>query len=193
MNIGLGSAIVMSVILAAGCTTDKALLSVSADTPQNNMENSRAIADNDNAGDFRTPYNDADPSKHIATDDRILALNKELANDTPYFSKRSDTLDANVKKILKGNAKIILDYDIRFKIVGHADACDGEESDQRLSERRADNVKQEMLALGVPESLIVSVSGMGSSKPRQHSMPCSDRFNDRVDLDVFDPKGPESR
>ena len=114
-----------------------------------------------------------------------------VGNDTPYFEKRSDVIDAKAREILVQNAKLILRYGIRFQVVGHAGNCDDEESNQRLSLRRAENVRRELLDLGVREELIVSVSGMGSRNPlsNAHSS-CDDRFNDRVNLNVVDLQTP---
>lgn len=114
-----------------------------------------------------------------------------VGNDTPYFSKRSDVVDAKAREVLVDAAKIILKYNIQFRIVGHANKCDDEELNRQLSLRRAENVKRELLDLGVREELIVSVSGMGSRNPLSNAPPsCDDRFNDRVDLNVVDLQTP---
>ena len=108
-----------------------------------------------------------------------------VGDDTPYFAKGSDVIDASAKRILADVAKIIVKYDVQFQIVGHANNCDDEESNRLLSLRRAENVKRELLDLGVREDLIVSVSGAGSRSPLTNTSPsCGDWFNDRVNLDV---------
>ena len=113
-----------------------------------------------------------------------------LTDDTPYFAMRSDTLDAEAREALSRSARLILKHDTRFRIVGHADDCDDKEANKRLSERRAENVRQELLTLGVPADLIVSVSGMGSEQPLlDNSPPCSYRPHDRVELNVIDLRG----
>lgn len=114
-----------------------------------------------------------------------------VGNDSPYFEKRSDVINAKAREVLVQNAKLILRYGIRFRIVGHANNCDDEESNQRLSLRRAENVRHELLDLGVREELIVSVTGMGSSNPLSNTSPsCDDWFNDRVELNVVDLQTP---
>ena len=121
-----------------------------------------------------------------ATPLRLSNLHEGFTDDTPYFARRSDALDAKAREALSRNVRLILRYNIRFEIVGHADACDDEATNQRLSERRAENVRQELLALGVPANLIVSVSGMGSERPLARAPPCSSRFQDRVELNMID-------
>ena len=54
---------------------------------------------------------------------------------------------------------------IEVRVEGHADASGNPEFNQRLSERRARNVMQELIKLGIPATLIQSV-GYGSSQPR---------------------------
>ena len=106
--------------------------------------------------------------------------------DVPYFKRGSDNLDTNARATLSLVTKLILRERIRVNIVGHADNCDDETTNLELSQRRAKVVKQELLLLGVPEDMIVSVSGIGSSQKYLGVKPCSLPYNDRVDIDVAD-------
>ena len=132
------------------------------------------------------------PPEHASTPETTGAavrlprsnLHEGLDDSLPLFARHSDTVDAKTREVLSGYARTLLRYNTRFRIEGHADDCNDKETDQRLSERRADNVRRELLALGLPENLIVSVSGMGSTQPMAKSPPCSYPLHDRVELNV---------
>lgn len=102
------------------------------------------------------------------------------------FARQSDALDEKTRQAVSRNARLLLRYSTRFRIEGHADDCNDKDTDQRLSERRAENVRRELLALGVPADRIVSVSGLGSDRPLAKSPPCSSPFHDRVELNFAD-------
>ena len=104
--------------------------------------------------------------------------------DTPYFKKRSADVDASAQAALVLVAKIALKENVSLKIIGRSDNCDVEAANLALSQLRASAVKNELLARGVPEDLIVSVSGTGSSKESVGSEPCSRPHNDRVDIEA---------
>lgn len=115
-------------------------------------------------------------------------------NDIPYFATRSDVIDAEAQKALILAAKILRNYGFRFDIVGNAANCDDEATNQALSVRRAENVRQALLALGVRDDQIVSISGMGSRRSFSSTPPaCNDHFNDRVDLNLVDVREPTSK
>lgn len=159
MNVKLGSTIAASVMFLTACTT----------------------------GHVPPPAKTVSAEgQGVATPLHLSNLHEPLMDYTPHFARQSDALDAESRKALSRNVRLILRYNIRFEIVGHADACDDEAINQRLSERRAENVKQELLALGVPANLIVSVSGMGSQRPLARAPPCSSRLQDRVELNMVD-------
>lgn len=108
----------------------------------------------------------------------------------PRFARHSDTVDAETRELLSDSVRMLLRYNMRIRVEGHADDCNDKETDQRLSERRAENVRRELLALGLPENLIVSVSGMGSTRPSAKSPPCSYPNHDRVELNIADSQAP---
>ena len=54
---------------------------------------------------------------------------------------------------------------LKIRIEGHADQRGNEEFNQELSERRANNVRSELVKRGIPEALIES-AGFGSTRPR---------------------------
>ena len=134
----------------------------------------------------QAPLTQAPDAEAAAAADRLhkMNLHRSLYDGIPYFARRSDTVDAKTRDELSAYVRTFLKYNLQFRIVGHADDCDDEATNQRLSERRADNVRRELLALGLPENLIVSVSGMGSTQPMAKSPPCSYPLHDRVELNV---------
>ena len=106
-------------------------------------------------------------------------------DDKPYFKRGSDDLDATARAAAAKAVALILRYRLRVNIVGHTDNCDDEATNLDLSQRRAEVVKKELLSLGVPDELIVSVSGIGSSQKALGVEPCSLPYNDRVDINVI--------
>ena len=134
-------------------------------------------------GQAPTPAQASD-AEAVAAADRlhIADLDRTLYDDIPRFARRSDTVDAETQQALSRNVRLMLKYNLRIRIMGHADDCDDEATNQRLSERRAENVRRELLALGVPANLIVSVSGVGSTRPLAKMPPCSYPRHDRVEL-----------
>ena len=134
----------------------------------------------------QAPPVQAPDAEAAAAADRLhkMKLHRSLYDGIPRFARRSDTVDAKTREVLSAYVRTFLKYNLRFRIEGHADDCDDEATNQRLSERRAENVRRELLALGLPEHLIVSVSGMGSTQPMAKSPPCSYPFHDRVELNM---------
>lgn len=115
-------------------------------------------------------------------------------NDTPHFATRSDVINAEAKGALTLSAKILKKYGYQIRIVGNAANCDDEVANQDLSVRRAESVQQALLALGVDNDQIVSVTGVGSRQSLADTPPsCSDQFNDRVDLNLIDREADESK
>ena len=124
------------------------------------------------------------PDAEVAAADRLhkMKLHRSLYDGIPHFARRSDTVDDETRQELSRSVRLMLKYNLRIRIEGHADDCDDEATNQRLSERRAENVRRELLALGVPANLIVSVSGVGSTRPLAKMPPCSYPRHDRVEL-----------
>ena len=156
-NITLGVAIAAPLMLLVACTTTR-----------------------------QVPPTQAPDAEAAAAADRLhkMNLHRSLYDGIPHFARRSDTVDDETRQELSRSVRLMLKYNLRIRVVGHADDCDDEATNQRLSERRAENVRRELLALGLPENLIVSVSGMGSTQPMAKSPPCSYPFHDRVELNV---------
>jgi outer membrane protein OmpA-like peptidoglycan-associated protein len=84
-------------------------------------------------------------------------------NNLFFNVNKSDLLPYSIPE-LKRVAKIIIDQNLKVELSGHTDA-DGDDTDNlKLSERRADAVKQYLIGIGVPEANIVTV-GYGETKP----------------------------
>jgi outer membrane protein OmpA-like peptidoglycan-associated protein len=71
------------------------------------------------------------------------------------------------KPILDAIVKLFLQHPewIKIRIEGHADSRGDAAYNLELSQRRADNVRKDMVALGIPEGIIDAV-GFGAEKPR---------------------------
>lgn len=112
-------------------------------------------------------------------------------DETFYFPRRGDmpNEDAKNKALLARTVKMVETFSttpgLKIALVGHTDNCDDEESNLKLSLRRAENVRQQLIAAGVPAHMIASASGEGSNRPRSSAGPaCSNPFNDRVNIEA---------
>jgi outer membrane protein OmpA-like peptidoglycan-associated protein len=74
---------------------------------------------------------------------------------------------------------------LTFLIVGHTDAIGSAAYNQALSVRRATNVVDYLVAMGVPEDRLIPV-GRGMSEPLDPDHPESD-VNRRVEVEVLQP------
>jgi len=92
----------------------------------------------------------------------VQRLSVPLNNLFFEFGK-SDLLPAS-RQELKRVAKIILNLGLRVEISGHTDSIGTDKANQKLSEDRAKNVMNYLVALGCPKESF-TIIGFGSSQP----------------------------
>lgn len=182
------STVLISFLFLAGCSSSTHNMR-SAGTENKTVQCKPGDDDGDGVDNCHDKCPDSKPGQYISSTGCSFELHDGM-EDVLYFPRRGDMPndDAATKRLLATTARIAIGHDIGFgiklAIIGHADNCDDEKSNRRLSLRRAENVRQKLLALDVPADRIVSVTGEGSSQPRGDTPPCSNPFNDRVNLDV---------
>lgn len=88
--------------------------------------------------------------------------NIDLSGDF-LFDFDKDTLTARGKRVLVDVSKILANSDKSFVINGYTDRLGSESYNLALSKRRAERVKNELIALGVPSSRIADVIAHGEA------------------------------
>lgn len=110
-------------------------------------------------GEVTVPPNAGVGSWSVEFDDRVFEL-KEV-----YFETGKATIKSSSYKQLDLVAKALILHDtLSFEIAGHTDDVGGEEYNQKLSQDRADGVKEYLVRKGVPASRLTAV-GYAYSRP----------------------------
>lgn len=117
------------------------------------------------------------------TETRVVRSNVEMESDA-FFGLDSADLRADSRDHLRSIAELITRGQIvgRISVVGHTCDLGPERYNQDLSNRRAEAVKRELVALGVDPAAIVT-DGRGEAEPRVPNTSESNReLNRRVDV-----------
>ena len=96
-----------------------------------------------------------------AIDSELSIMSEEILFDTGNANFRQDSYPTLIKII-----QIMKQYpDVQFKIEGHTDSVGSFESNRRLSQTRANAVRNYLINGGVPSENIISSEGFGEIKP----------------------------
>lgn len=116
----------------------------------------------------------------VADDELNIAVQNEVLFDTDSSALRPDS-----KATLNDLATIFVKYpQTDILVAGHADSRGSEEYNQKLSERRADSVKDYLMLNGVERYRIDAV-GYGEMRPRaSNETPEGRQLNRRVEIQV---------
>jgi outer membrane protein OmpA-like peptidoglycan-associated protein len=109
------------------------------------------------------------------------------------FDFNRATLKPGAKEKLSKLAGILLAYpgDYRMEIEGHTDAVGSEEYNLRLSQSRAESVRDYLGQGGIPASRIIATRGLGKSQPvADNSTPSGRQINRRVEIVIADVNQP---
>ena len=122
------------------------------------------------------------PGAQVARKDDALLVNMEGG---VLFDSDSSTLSAAGADRIRTLARTVQNYPKeRIIVKGHTDSQGDERSNQRLSEDRADNVRNVMVAEGVVPSRITAV-GLGASLPVASNSTAEGRQqNRRVEIEL---------
>jgi outer membrane protein OmpA-like peptidoglycan-associated protein len=118
--------------------------------------------------------------------DRTQELKDELQNSILYFAQAQAVLTnqpaiiSTVARAISELAQLAVAENARVTllITGHADRSGSEDFNLALSRQRADSVRQQLIAAGVPRE-ILTVVGAGSRTPAQVALPGADSALDR--------------
>ena len=98
--------------------------------------------------------------KRIGENELVLVMENGIG-----FQSGEHLLDPSVYKSLNGIAKVLVEYPNTYlQIIGYTDNVGDKSSNQRLSEQRANSVKDYLIGQNVSPSR-VSTSGMGERSP----------------------------
>ncbi len=110
-------------------------------------------------------------------DEAIMLHNIQFAFD-------SADLDATAKGLLNEAAYILQGKTGRIVVAGHTCSVGADEYNQRLSERRANSVRQYLISKGIDENRLSAV-GYGESRPKyDNSREETRRLNRRVEISI---------
>jgi outer membrane protein OmpA-like peptidoglycan-associated protein len=118
--------------------------------------------------------------------DRQGNLLVSLAGDSLKFDTNKAELKPAGMEQLARVSGVLRDYpENRISIMGHTDSVGDESYNLRLSQARADTVKNTLLQQGVPPRSILSSTGYGESQPvADNATPEGRAQNRRVDLRI---------
>lgn len=102
-------------------------------------------------------------------DEGLIALvdDRIVLEETVLFDFERSRVKSSARPVLRAIVRLVLLHPewTRVRIEGHADARGDTAFNQDLSERRATNVREALVALGVPAAIIES-TGYGATRPR---------------------------
>ena len=110
--------------------------------------------------------------------DRVMQDGKIIANGI-----RFDVGKASIRPESMGIINEIVELmekhsDLKFSVEGHTDSDGNDELNKELSQKRAESVMQEMVALGISEDRLQAM-GWGESKPITGNVSSEDKANNR--------------
>ncbi|EIA1323936.1 OmpA family protein, partial [Vibrio vulnificus] len=118
--------------------------------------------------------------KRIGENELVLIMENGIG-----FQSGEHLLEPSVYKSLNGIAKVLVEYPSSYlQIIGYTDNVGDESSNQRLSEQRANSVKDYLISQNVSPNRI-STSGMGERSPIcQNSTAEGRACNRRVEIKI---------
>lgn len=169
-------------------TTSEQNISDTGDTPASSENNSRYLTENDIKNYYRQrTYNEQDTGTKYKEPEN----EKEIKENTPSKTKKAkkiSTLYFKENLTLKNeeNVKDIADYIkenniSKVKLVGHSSRSKNRIKNAELSVKRADEVRQKLVNLGIEKSKI-TINGRGDLEPKSSKHP---ELNKRVEIEYI--------
>ena len=119
--------------------------------------------------------NPLDPKDDIP----VTVVEKEMTFDNVHFGFNKHNLTKSEKKILDNAYDVISKLtDAKDTLGGHADAIGSDKYNQKLSEKRANKVKEYLVKKGLGDTQITA-EGFGESKPVAPNKTAKDRAKNR--------------
>lgn len=108
---------------------------------------------------------------------RVIGCLAMLGNS--HFSFNSVEISPDGKTVLDNNVVVLKnDPKMMIRIAGHTSAAGSDEYNQKLSERRAQSVKDYLVKTGGVEADRISTIGYGEKDPAQHEVNPADKLSD---------------
>lgn len=136
---------------------------------------------------------------NVAVDKVQAEINKRLLEESRAnqcsFKTDADVLEPGCDQKARRLANALLDAkkklntagvkSFKFEVSGHTDSTGRAEHNKELSGRRAERIKKELIAKGIPQGEIIAV-GMGSGRPlvKPDDTPAKRAKNRRYELQV---------
>jgi outer membrane protein OmpA-like peptidoglycan-associated protein len=160
----------------------------------NNRTGSVAVSNSSNGSTLKNGNSAFNEEARIreANERARLAMQKVYPNGTPQqviealnlsvvnFVKGSSDIPADNKPLLKQAAEMLKKSpaDTRVEIDGYTDNDGDDTVNQKLSERRAATVRNELVSFGVPAAML-SMKGYGETNPKSSNDTPEGRFENR--------------
>ncbi|GAA4029370.1 peptidoglycan-associated lipoprotein Pal [Sphingomonas rosea] len=145
----LGIAVALSM---SGCARKKAVVDTASTQTDTADAGTVASTSNDDVGLVELPGSQA-------------ALVAAAGSDTIYFGTDQSDISADAQATLRAQAKWLLaNTNVRASVEGHADERGTREYNQALGERRAQAAKLFLMAQGIPEARLLTIS-WGKERP----------------------------
>ncbi|MBN2541931.1 OmpA family protein [bacterium] len=135
--------------------------------PEADTDGDRIIDRLDNCPDEPETYNDYQDLDGCPDKKPEVIFEKEapIILEGVTFETGSATLTSNAKKVLDQVVQTLKDYsEMKLEISGHTDNVGSKSANQKLSERRANSVKQYLVNNGIDSARLTTV-GYGEDKP----------------------------
>ncbi|MEM1202798.1 MAG: OmpA family protein [Acidobacteriota bacterium] len=118
----------------------------------------------------------------------IRDLNDFVRLRSIRFASASDRLLPESERVLDRIARLLRDHDAGIEVQGHTDASGNAEFNQRLSQQRAEAVRNALVARGV-DGVRLRATGFGSSRPvADNDTAEGRRQNRRVEFQILEEK-----
>lgn len=146
-----------------------------------------ASAPPEDVGAAPSTTNPGAPASTTTTSAQLAARLRELnAQDATLFTPDTTSLDADGLDLIEQVAAALKTYPgVRVEVAGHTDTNGTPESNQRISQQRAEAVRDRLVAYGVPAERLVAV-GYGQTRPRATNDTVEGRaMNRRIEFTVL--------
>lgn len=131
---------------------------------------------------------------------KSVNLKTKSIKSLTFQSIEFDGGSANLKSEMENDLHLVIDFlvsnpDFNLKIVGHTDAQGNADKNTLLSQKRADAIKNYIVAYGKLAPERISAIGMGSKQPivRPEKTEADKKLNRRVEFELYRIKQPEPK
>lgn len=149
---------------------------------ENKIENTQNVSEKEEIVEEKV-------SQEVSKDTLQKIINEVLNKDKITFKRRSTNLTQNSQKVIEEIAKILKENkNFYIEVAGHTDSRGSASLNKRISQKRADSVKNQLVKFGIKKSRLKSV-GYGEDFPiAKDDADGLSEINRRVEINVTGEK-----